>query len=298
MELADAKFDIEYDGEPFTIKESGVDLFGNIWKPAGEPKFVYVFLHGMGAFITFKKDFFYLILERQGVVFGCDHLGHGKSQGKRTSSTVAEVVDATVQVVNLAKQRYPNLPIVIHGHSFGGLSSLMTVYTRYNDIKENLKCVIVEAPWISKCPQRELNRVEQYGVRFLGKVIPNMGIGVGVDLFSPDLDKRWVDLVRDDPLYSHKVTPRLFVSALDAQQYIRDNIANWPKELPLLFLMGKADALVDPADNEKWVTDLQKVDGVQVTYKSYENVPHVMLKCPYRATIIKDMFEFMDKYLK
>ena len=174
----------------------------------------------------------------------------------------------------------------------------MTVYTRYNDIKENLKCVIVEAPWISKCPQRELNRVEQYGVRFLGKVIPNMGIGVGVDLFSPDLDKRWVDLVRDDPLYSHKVTPRLFVSALDAQQYIRDNIANWPKELPLLFLMGKADALVDPADNEKWVTDLQKVDGVQVTYKSYENVPHVMLKCPYRATIIKDMFEFMDKYLK
>jgi acylglycerol lipase len=121
VELEDAHFDLAYDGEDFTVElRPGVDLLGQTWKPEGVPRFVYCFCHGLGAFLTFKKDFFYLVLERQGVVFACDHLGHGRSPGTRTYLSLDELITEAVKVLQLAHERYPSLPVILHGHSMGG----------------------------------------------------------------------------------------------------------------------------------------------------------------------------------
>ncbi|OHT14571.1 Clan SC, family S33, methylesterase-like serine peptidase [Tritrichomonas foetus] len=298
MELSEAKYDIEYDGEEFTV--AGLDLYGNIWKPENAPTFIYIFVHGLGAFTTFKKDFFYLILEKGGVVFGCDHLGHGKSPGSRTSCTVGEVIDEIVQIVQLAHSKYPELPIVVHGHSFGGLSAIMMMLTKYEEVKElkeNVKCAIAEAPWISKCPQRQLNSVERVGIKFLSWTFSKLRLGSGVDLFSPDLDKNWVELVSKSPLYSYDLTPRLYTLVEEAQEFCRQNVEKWPKDLPLLFCQGTDDALVDAKDNEKWINSLKEVEGVTADYKRYEKGSHVLLKCPHRPTVAKDMLDFIEAHI-
>ena len=58
VEYEEVEWDIKYDGEDFNVPLDSVHLMGQIWKPEGDPKFVYVFVHGLAVFITFKKDFF------------------------------------------------------------------------------------------------------------------------------------------------------------------------------------------------------------------------------------------------
>ena len=295
MELSEANFNNDYDGEDFTLEVAGTKLLGQMWRPEGSPRFVYIFAHGLGAYVTFKKDFFYVILQQGGVVFGCDHIGHGRSAGARISCTMDEVVEENILEINLARERYPDLPIILHGHSMGGCASILTVLKRYDDIKDKVAGVIAEAPWISKCPQRQLNGIERIGINILLKIWPTFRLSAGVDLFSPDLDQKWVKLCDESPYYSHKLTPRLYMSVEAAQQFIHENPQLWPKELPLLFLQGDQDRLVDPIDNDKWIKSVLEREGMEVTYKLYENCPHVMLKCPKRKEVITDMLEFINK---
>ena len=298
MDVSEANFNLDYDGEDFTIDLNGTKLLGQTWKPAGTPRFVYIFVHGLGAFVTFKKDFFYIILEQGGVVFGCDHLGHGRSDGPRVSCTIDELVEENVRVINLAHEKYPDLPIILHGHSMGGCASIMTVFKRWDDIKGKVSAVIAEAPWISKCPQRELGRFERVGINMLAKIWPTKQLPAGVDLFSPDLDQKWVKLCNESPLYSHTLTPRLYLSIEAAHAFIHQSHHLWPAELPLLFIHGGNDALVDPKDNDKWIKTVMERDGLDVTYKFYEDVPHVPLKCPRRKEIITDILKFINDHVK
>lgn len=295
MELDDMKVDLEYDGEEFKLNVANYELLGQIWKPESEPKYVYVFVHGLGCFVTFKKDFYYVVLENGGAVVACDHIGHGKSQGPRTSCTIPEAVEETLKVINLAKERFPGLPIVVHGHSMGGLITIMTMLTHYSDVADVVKCAIAEAPWISKCPQRQLNWFERKGIQLLHMIAPCTLLPAGVELFSPDLKKEWVEVCDKTPLYSHDLSPRLYFSVEEAQEYVRSHVADWPKEMPFLFLQGNVDALVDAKESDVWVQQLLAQEGVDVTYKTYEKGPHLLLKSPYRPEVCREILGFISE---
>ena len=139
VEYEEVEWDIKYDGDDFNVPLNSVHLMGQIWKPEGEPKFVYVFVHGLAVFITFKKDFFKIIQNMKGVAFACDHLGHGRSPGARVSCKIDEVVEETKQVIMLAHKRYPNLPILLHGHSMGGLTVLKLAMTNQDFVRQSPK---------------------------------------------------------------------------------------------------------------------------------------------------------------
>jgi acylglycerol lipase len=189
VELSDAKFDIDYDGEDFTIDLTPtIKLLGQTWRPSTSPRFVYIFAHGLGAFVPFKKDFFYVILDLGGVVFGCDHLGHGRSPGARTVLTVEDLTTETVKVAELAHERYPSLPIVLHGHSMGGLTVISTVVYKIEQIRGlNIRGIIAEAPWLTPCPSRSVGPISRALLRGLRWAVPNFAVPAGVPLFSDDL---------------------------------------------------------------------------------------------------------------
>jgi acylglycerol lipase len=297
VELADAKFDIEYDGEDFTVNlTDDIVLLGQTWKPEGEPRFVYIFVHGLGAFMPFKKDFFYVVLERQGVVFACDHLGHGRSPGTRTALTVDDLVNETAKVVHLAHDRYPALPIILHGHSMGGLGVILTSYRLAADLQAaNLKGVIAECPWLSECPSRPVGWFEFQAIKALSWIAPSLQFPAGAPLFSPDLDQTWVRMCSESPAYSTTVTPKLVVSVVEAQTFIHSNPGTWPADLPLLFLQGSIDPLVDPVRNGQWADAVAAREDTKAVHKKYENGTHVLLKCACRGDVVRDIFAFIDQ---
>lgn len=156
----------------------------------------------------------------------------------------------------------------------GGLSAIMLGLTKYDQIKSEVKCIISEAPWLSKCPQRDPGFIEHAGIKLLS--------------------------FENSPLFSTYITARLFLNVEECQKYSRENKLNWPQNLPLLYQQGTGDNMVDPALNHEWIQELiENKDklNIDVVYKSYENYPHYLLKAQSRPQAAKDILEFIDQHI-
>src|SRR5262245_37129 len=106
--------DWDFDGEREKI-------FVRVW-PAEAPRGVALLAHGYGEHIG-RYDYVADMLLRQGaVVYGPDHMGHGRSGGDRVLiHDYEEVVTDLHTVEDRARTDHPGLPVVLIGHSMGGM---------------------------------------------------------------------------------------------------------------------------------------------------------------------------------
>ena len=97
-------------------------VFYRIWPAIGDPGRIVVLVHGYaehGGRYTHVAD---VLTARGAVVCAPDHIGHGHSDGTRALIADFEhVVDDLHALVTIALDRYPDLPVVMAGHSMGGL---------------------------------------------------------------------------------------------------------------------------------------------------------------------------------
>lgn len=70
--------------------------------------------------------------------------------------------------------------------------------------------------------------------------------------------------------------------------------------LPLLYLQGTGDNMVDHKLNIEWINELvskKEELNIDVVLKVYENAPHYILKSRSRAEASKDIFEFINQHI-
>ncbi|MGW1894674.1 alpha/beta hydrolase [Streptomyces sp. NPDC002004] len=88
----------------------------------GRPGHVVILVHGYGEHIGRYEHVADALVRGGAAVFGPDHAGHGKSQGERVLVEDFEDVVTDVRTVEqLARAAHPELPVVVVGHSMGGL---------------------------------------------------------------------------------------------------------------------------------------------------------------------------------
>lgn len=98
--------------------EGAIDA--HVWDNANAERIV-VIAHGYGEHMGRYEHVAALLVERGAVVYGPDHLGHGTSEGPRALVTDFErVVDDLHGVIGNVRERQPDLPVVLIGHSMGG----------------------------------------------------------------------------------------------------------------------------------------------------------------------------------
>merc|ERR550537_876866 len=102
-------------------------MFYRHWSPPDtcEQKGILLILHGIcahsgchspEALAASKKGFF---------VYAPDHLGHGKSPGIRNDTkSFLYFVDDALELLKLAKEEHPTLPLFVYGHSMGSCVGL------------------------------------------------------------------------------------------------------------------------------------------------------------------------------
>ncbi|MCQ2818630.1 MAG: lysophospholipase, partial [archaeon] len=268
---SEVPWNLDYTGEDFDLQIPNYVLKGQKFKPENkEIKFVYIFVHGLTATLTFKKDFYPFINNQGGIVYACDHVGHGRSPGKPISCEIREARDEIEGLINLAKKEYPNLPIFLHGHSMGGLSVITYALVNSQNITEKINGLIAEAPWISECPQKKINFFQRAGLNTVWYLFNTMQISTGVGLNDEREDPKWSETYANAPYTRGFVTPRLMCSVYSEIDYVHKNLKNFNPKLPFLFMQGQKDALVDPVTNTKWINDLMKeFPSSDITFKSY-----------------------------
>jgi alpha-beta hydrolase superfamily lysophospholipase len=90
--------------------------------PDPSARYLAVLCHGYGEHIG-RYDHVAAALHQHGAtVVGLDHVGHGRSEGERVLIDDFEaVVDDLHHVIGWARDAQPDLPVVLLGHSMGGL---------------------------------------------------------------------------------------------------------------------------------------------------------------------------------
>src|SRR5699024_7407135 len=103
----------------------GVDLFWQSWIPAEPaPRAAVVLVHGMGEHSGRYAALIEVLTGAGLAVFAHDHRGHGRSAGRRAH--IARLDDLVTDIgrsVARARTALPGLPLIVLGHSMGGLTA-------------------------------------------------------------------------------------------------------------------------------------------------------------------------------
>lgn len=234
-----------------------------------------VLAHGYGEHVGRYDHVAIAFSERGAAVYGLDHAGHGRSDGERALITdFSPVVDDLHLLVESARSRHPGLPIVLVGHSMGGL-----IATRYAQRHgHELAALVLSAPLIGA-----------QGTSALLAFDPLPEIPIDPSVLSRDeaVGRAYVE----DPLVYHGGFKRatlaamafaLLEAALDAPR-IRG---------PVLWQHGEADQLV-PLAGARRLIDL--FVNAQVTERTYPGARHEIFNETNRAEVLADTTRFIGE---
>jgi alpha-beta hydrolase superfamily lysophospholipase len=249
-------------------------IYAQSWAGDTEPTHIVVLLHGYGEHIGRYDHVADALIGSGAVVFGLDHMGHGKSDGDRAIVTDFDHAVADVnQLVDTAVERHPGLPVVMIGHSMGGL-----IATRYAQTHgDRLAALVLSGPAIGR---REL--MEQ--VLQLDE-IPDAPLDP--EVLSRD------DTVRAayaaDPLVWHGPFQRPMLEAMSRANGQVDEAGSLG-DLPLLWVHGTEDQLV-PIDGSRGAVDALK--GSNFRAIDYPGARHEIFNETNQNEVMADVTGFI-----
>lgn len=125
-----------------------------IWEDKdSEPKAIFQIAHGVSEHIGRYDDFARFLASNGFVVCGNDHLGHGKSAASEEELGYFADFDGDVRLVDdmhyltmIMKKKYPDLPVILFGHSMGSLCVRVYLRNFQEDINGAILCATGELP--------------------------------------------------------------------------------------------------------------------------------------------------------
>ena len=265
----------------------GDSIYTQAWLPDGDVKAVLFLVHGLGEYSGRYTNLVNHFVPLGYAVYGLDHLGHGKSDGGREIINRFDDYTAPLTTyLGMVKGSQPGKPVFIYGHSMGGLITCAYLLDHQTDFKG----AIVSAPAI------KVGESVSPSVILMGKVMSVIAPKAGVLALDPtgvSCDPEVVDAYVNDPLVFHGKTPaRLAAEMLKAMMRVTAEVEKIT--LPLMVIQGGADKLVDPG-GAKMLYD--RASSKDKTLKVYEGFYHECHNEPERATVFKDMEDWLNAHL-
>jgi len=265
----------------------GTKMFLRAWLPDAEPRALVIGIHGLGShsgLMSFHGENF----AAKGMAFFVPDLrGFGNNPGlKGHVEKFDEYIEDMNSLVAQLKDRMPNKPTYMFGHSLGGLHVIRYAAT-YPD---ELDGIIIPCPAVSE-------RLEvSAGLRIMAKLLSKLNIkktfnnGLNFDLLSrnPEVVRR----NREDPLRVDAVTPRFAVEGLAARV---EGAKLGPKiTLPVLEQQAGDDLILIPEENKAFFDTIASSDK---TFKLYPGLYHDPFEEPGGDEFVADMFSWLEEKL-
>ncbi len=265
----------------------GAQIHYKMWLPDWDPRALIIVVHGAAEHSGRYRRFAEHFLQYGYATAALDHVGHGHSEGQRGHvDRFSDYIESLDHFVQLLRQEYPGLPLVLLGHSMGGLIS--TCYLLQNQ-QDFVGCVLsgpaiktdLEPPWW----QRLL-------IQFFAAVAPRMGV-LQLDANGVSRDPLEVQEYLDDPLvYGGKLSARKVSELFAAMQWVQEEAANI--ELPMLLMHGEADTLTAPSGSQYLYDHISSTDK---TLKLYPGLYHEIFNEPERMQVFNDLQAWLDARL-
>ncbi|MEO8652658.1 MAG: lysophospholipase [Ramlibacter sp.] len=224
---------------PFTASD-GDNIAVRDWplSPLLAMRGVVVLVHGLGEHSGRYHPLARRLNSWRFAVRGYDQYGHGESGGVRGAlPSAARLVDDLADVIDSTRKRMaPGQPLLVLGHSLGGLVAATAVARG---------AIAIEGLVLSSPPfDAGLNPLQKFLVATLPVVAPNVTLGNGLDPAFLSHDADVVAMYKADALVHDRISARLGRFIADTGPQVVAQAAQWT--VPTLLMYAGADKLVDP----------------------------------------------------
>jgi alpha-beta hydrolase superfamily lysophospholipase len=262
----------------WTLEGHGGRLVATTWEGDGAPAYVVLLAHGYGEHVGRYDAVAAALVAHGAVVHAVDHVGHGRSEGERVLVADFErVVDDLHLVARRAGEEHPGLPVVLVGHSMGGL-----IAARYAQRHgEGLAALVLSGPLVGTW--------EPAGALLALPEMPHAPLDSGTLSRDPAVGAAY----DGDPLVWHGPFKRPTVEAIVRSQAA---VLDGPSlgDLPLLWAHGEADALV-PLDGSR--AGIEHLRGERYVERIYPGARHEIFNEVNRDEVLADVTAFIDDVL-
>lgn len=263
----------------------GLTLHAHHWRPSGAPRASLVLVHGIAEHAA-RHDHVARRFADAGIdTYAADLRGFGRSSGPRAYlDRWSRYHDDVEDQIAAARTAAPGVPLILYGHSMGGLIALGYVL---GDPPRPLPDVLVlSAPAIAAT----VPSWKRIAAGVLGVAAPRFEIANDLTAGGLSHDPQTEIAYRNDPLNVHRTTARLGAEFLREQSRVQARLAAIDAmPVPTYVLHGDADPIVPV-----WAS--QGLEGKRnVTRRVYPGLRHEMHNEPESAQVIADTLAFIER---
>ena len=265
-----------------------IEIFAQVWEPmVVAPRAVVCLVHGLGEHSSRYAHVAEVFGKEGFVLFAFDQRGHGKSGGARGHFSSADDFMNDIDLfLEQVRSQYPGLPLILYGHSLGGIFVLHHSLNR----KPNVKGVIATSPALHSSLEKQ--PVKVWMAKILGALSPTTTIASGLEAKAISRDASVVQTYMQDPLVHDKATLGFGRLMIAVNKWTLENAANFP--LPLLLMHGKSDTIAFPSSSSEFAAALKE----RCTLVLWDGAYHELHNEPEKIEVFKTMMMWMDARLR
>jgi alpha-beta hydrolase superfamily lysophospholipase len=273
---------------PTIRTHDGLELFRRDW-PSTDARGTIVIVHGLGEHIGRYAHVAASLNGNRWRVVGYDQRGHGASPGARGRIASGDDLLADLAAVIDDVRAETSGPLVLLGHSLGGLVVARFVAGGIATPKpawhREVEALVLSSPALDI----GMTAAKRALLATLETLAPNLGIGNGLDLTGISRDPAVVAAYRADPLVHDRIAPRLVRFLADAGPTVRALAPRW--KVPTLLLYAGSDRCVVPSGSAAFVAAAPP--GV-VTAREFPALFHEIFNEPERAEVLSVLGAWLD----
>ena len=281
-------------------------IYGTILEPNCSPKAVVYLVHGMCEHKERYKDFTEFLVKNGYITIIFDLRGHGRNTQKEKLGYFGDkrnLINDVDIVMDYIKEEYPNLKIILFGHSMGSLIIKNNIQNNDNKIDKLILCGPPTKNYFVEFGIIISNLIGLFkGEYHRSKFINNLSIGS----YNKGFNKKneWLvknikvlDDYNDDEYCGFIFTINGFKSLfyMLKNAYISKKYEVNNKDLSILLIGGKEDKVIVSEKKFKHLLQFfNKIGYNKIKSKIFENMRHEILSEEDNKLVYKVILDFLN----
>lgn len=259
------------------------------WLPP-EPARVMILIHGYAEYAGRYDAMAIYFAQRGFAVHAFDQAGHGRTEGARGHvDRFDRLIQEVERFVDLVQLEHPGQPIVLVGHSMGGLVVAGTAVLR----KPAVDRIVLSGALLDLGSGGGIRQTMSLWVaRVLSLIAPSVGLAAGLDLAGLSRDPEVIRRYEADPYVKDRMSAR-FAAGMSAMVKAV-SAAPHKVERPILILHGEADSITPPSGSQQFFSGLSPEIASESALKLYPDLRHEIFNEPEREEVWLDILHWLD----
>jgi alpha-beta hydrolase superfamily lysophospholipase len=263
------------------------ELQYQVWRPQTSVGTLIV-THGIAEHSDCYQKFAEDVSAKGWTVFVWDLRGHGRSEGKRgyvsRFQDFCDDLDAAIRFVK-TQPFAKDLPLVLFGHSMGGLIVLKTLLTHS---PTNIAGMALSSPALGL--SLAVPKLKEKAAHILAEWLPKFTLYNEINFDILVRDENLVKEYKADPLRHDKISPTLFIGMQEAFAEVMSKAGEI--HLPAIVQLAGQEKVVSTPQSEKF---FEKLGSKKKEVFIYTDSYHEIFNDLDREEVIKDFISFISE---